>query len=304
MGAAPYKRCIMKERTIYALGFFDGVHLGHQALLEQCKQLAQAHSCRSGAVTFSSHPDSLVLGQSPALLNTAEDRVQLLCSFGLDAVKEIPFDRELMTTHWSVFLDSLLAAGAAGFVCGEDFRFGAGGIGTAKKLAAYCEKKQLPYAIVPEQLMDGERISSTRIRTLLEQGDIENVTRLLGHPHVLTGTVKPGKQLGRTLGFPTANLQFPAELAVPKFGVYVCVAVVDGQPHLALCNIGTRPTVAGEDVNAEVHLLDFEGDLYGKALAIGFCAFLRPEKKFDSIEELQAQIAADIAKTRQAVQNS
>ena len=294
----------MNQKTIYALGFFDGVHLGHQALLEQCKRLAQEHGCQSGAVTFSSHPDSLVLGEAPALLNTSDDRAQLLYSFGLDAVKEIPFDREMMTTHWSVFLDSLLAAGAAGFVCGEDFRFGAGGLGTAKKLAAYCEKKQLPYAIVPEQLMDGERISSTRIRTLLEQGDIDGVTRLLGHPHVLTGTVQAGKQLGRTLGFPTANLQFPAELAVPRFGVYVCIALVDDQPRLSLCNIGTRPTVDGEGVNAEVHILDYDGDLYGKELAIGFCAFLRPEKKFDSIEELQAQIAADIAKTRQAVQNS
>ena len=288
----------MKEKTIYALGFFDGVHLGHQALLEQCKRLAQLHGCQAGAVTFTSHPDSLVLGAPPALLNTGDDRARLLYTFGLDIVKEIPFDRELMTTHWSVFLNSLVAHGAAGFVCGDDFRFGSGGLGTARKLAAYCEKRQLPYAIVSEQLMDGERISSTRIRQALEQGDIENVTRLLGHPHVLTGIVTPGKQLGRTLGFPTANLPFPSELAAPRFGVYVCVAVVKDKPYLSLCNIGTRPTVEGEGVNAEVHLLDFDGDLYGKELSIGFCAFLRPEKKFDSLEELKTQIAEDSAQVR------
>lgn len=294
----------MNKQTIYALGFFDGVHLGHQALLAACRELADQKVCQSGAVTFTSHPDSLVLGQAPALLNTSDDRARLLYAFGVDTVKEIPFDRELMTTHWSVFLDSLLAAGAAGFVCGDDFRFGAGGLGTPKKLAAYCEKRELPYAIVSEQVMDGERISSTRIRALLEQGDMESVSRLLGHPHVLTGTVIPGKQLGRTLGFPTANLPVPAELATPRLGVYVCVTLVDDQTYVSLCNIGTRPTVEDEGINAEVHLLDFAGDLYGKEITIAFYAFLRPEKKFDSLEELKEQIAKDIATTRQTLQKS
>lgn len=288
----------MKEQTIYALGFFDGVHLGHQALLAACRELADKHGCKAGVVTFTSHPDSLVLGESPALLNTSDDRARLLYSFGMDIVKEIPFDRELMTTHWSVFLNSLLAVGATGFVCGDDFRFGSGGLGTPKKLAAYCEKRQLPYAIVPEQLMDGERISSTRIRKALEQGDMENVSRLLGHPHVLTGTVTPGKQLGRTLGFPTANLPFSAALAKPRLGVYACVTLVDDQTYVSLCNIGTRPTVEGEGINAEVHLLDFAGDLYGKEITVAFLSFLRPEKKFDSLEELKAQIAEDIAQIR------
>ena len=289
----------MEKKTIYALGFFDGVHLGHQALLKQCRELADQNGCQAGVVTFTSHPDSLVLGEPPALLNTSDDRARLLYAFGMDIVKEIPFDRELMTTHWSTFLDRLLAVGAAGFVCGDDFRFGSGGLGTAKKLAAYCKKKELPYAIVPEQIMGGERISSTRIRSLLEQGDLENVSRLLGHPHVLTGMVTPGKQLGRTLGFPTANLPFPTELATPKLGVYVCVALVDDQTYVSLCNIGIRPTVAGESINAEIHLLDFDSDLYGKEITIAFHTFLRPEKKFESLEELKAQIAEDIAQVRQ-----
>jgi len=289
----------MEEKTIYALGFFDGVHLGHQALLAQCRRLAQQYSCQAGVVTFTSHPDSLVLGEPPALLNTEDDRARLLYSFGVDIVKEIPFNRELMTTHWSVFLNSLVAEGAAGFVCGDDFRFGSGGLGTAKKLAAYCEKQELPYAIVPEQQMDGERISSTRIRKALEDGDLETVSRLLGHPHVLTGIVTPGKQLGRTLGFPTANLPFPAELAAPKFGVYACKVSVDGSTYTAVTNIGTRPTVNGEGVTGEAHILDFQGDLYGKEITVAFCHFLRPEKKFDSLEELKAQIAADVAKTRE-----
>lgn len=287
----------MEQKTIYALGFFDGVHLGHQALLAACRELADKHSCQAGAVTFTSHPDSLVLGASPALLNTSDDRARLLYSFGLDNVKEIPFDRALMTTHWSAFLDSLLAVGAAGFVCGDNFRFGSGGLGTPKKLAAYCEKRRLPYAIVPQQLMDGERISSTRIRALLEQGDMENVSRLLGHPHVLTGIVTPGKQLGRTIGFPTANLTYPDGLLIPKFGVYACKVSVDGNTYAAVTNIGTRPTVKGKGITVEAHLPDFQGDLYGKEITLAFCCFLRPEKKFDSLAQLQAQITEDIVKT-------
>ena len=289
-----------EQKTIYALGFFDGVHLGHQALLKQCRELAAKHGCNAGVVTFTSHPDGLVLGQSPALLNTSDDRTRLLYAYGVDVVKEIPFDRELMSTHWSAFLNSLVAIGAAGFVCGDDFRFGAGGLGTPKKLAAYCNKRGLPYAVVPEQRMVGARISSSRIRELLEEGKPEKAGKLLGHPHILTGEVLSGKQLGRTIGIPTANLVFPAGVIVPKFGVYACKVGFDGKAYSAVTNIGTRPTVEGEGVNAEVHLLDFDGDLYGKEITVAFCKFLRPEQKFDSLEELKEQIDDDISQVRKA----
>ena len=288
----------MEQKTIYALGFFDGVHLGHQALLKKCRELADKNGCKAGVVTFTSHPDSLVLGTPPALLNTSDDRARLIYSFGMDVVKEIPFDRELMTTHWSDFLNSLVAMGAAGFVCGDDFRFGSGGLGTARKLAAYCEKRELPCAIVPEQILDGSRISSTRIRALLESGQLTEANRLLGHAHFLTETVQTGKRLGRTLGFPTANVTFPAGVIVPKFGVYACTVAFDGNTYTAVTNIGIRPTVDGEGVNAEAHLLDFEGDLYGKEITVAFCQFLRPEQKFANLDALKAQIAEDIAQTQ------
>ena len=289
----------MNKQTIYALGFFDGVHLGHQALLAKCRELAAAQGCQTGVVTFTSHPDALVLGTAPMLLNTSADRARLLYAYGVDTVKEIPFDKAVMTTHWADFLRSLMVSGAAGFVCGDDFRFGAGGLGTPKKLAAFCQTQGLPYAIVPQQLMDGERISSSRIRALLEQGQLDKANRLLGHVHFLTGTVQTGKQLGRTIGFPTANLTFPEGIIVPKFGVYACNATIDGKVYAAVTNVGSRPTVNGEGINAEVHLLDFAGDLYGKEITVAFLAFLRPEKKFDSLEELKAQIAEDIAQVRQ-----
>ena len=288
----------MDQQTIFALGFFDGVHLGHQALLTACRHLAAKHRCRAGVATFLGHPVGLVSGKAPALLNTNEDRKRLLLTYGAESVLELPFDKALMETPWADFLENLLEKGAGGFVCGEDFRFGRRGEGTAEKLADFCRERGLPWAIVPEQDAGGSRISSTRIRDLLEQGDVKTANRLLGHPHFLSGTVITGKQLGRTIGIPTANLQFPEGTLVPKLGVYATTVVADGKNYAAVTNIGTRPTVNGQGVNAECHLLDFQGDLYGKQILVLFRDFLRPEQKFDSLEALKTQIAADIAKTR------
>ncbi|MBQ3492332.1 MAG: bifunctional riboflavin kinase/FAD synthetase [Oscillospiraceae bacterium] len=286
------------DKKIYALGFFDGVHLGHQALLKECRRLAEQNGCAAAAVTFTTHPDGLVFGKAPALLNTTEDKARILSAFGMADVLALPFDETLMRTPWWEFLEALIALGGAGFVCGDDFRFGAKGEGTAEKLAAFCKERDLPCAIVPEQVLDGERISSSRIRACLEQGDLEQANRLLGHPMLLTGTVQTGKQLGRTLGFPTANLTFPEGLIVPRFGVYACGVSIDEKVHYAVANIGTRPTVDGEGVTIEVHLLDFDGDLYGKEVSVAFYKFLRPEKKFASLEELQREIQKNVLETR------
>lgn len=288
----------MNQKTIYALGFFDGVHLGHQALLKACRELASAHDCRAGVVTFTVHPDGPVSGNAPLLLNTNEDKAQLLTAYGMDTVVQLPFDDALKTTHWSSFLTQLVQSGAAGFVCGSDFRFGAGAVGTAKKLAAYCESREMPFCIVPQQLLDSIRVSSTHIRELIKAGDIQTANRFLDHPHILSGQVMPGKQLGRTLGFPTANLHLPAYVLPPRFGVYACKATVDGNVYTAVTNVGTRPTVNGDGVTAEAHLLDFQGDLYGKTLTLAFYAFLRPEKKFDSVTQLQEEILKNTAETR------
>lgn len=289
----------MENKIIYALGFFDGVHLGHQALLTACRELADKHDCQAGAVTFTAHPNTFVSGSAPALITTSEERKQLLFCYGMDFVAELPFDKQVMTTHWSEFLNQLVAGGAVGFVCGDDFRFGAGGSGTAKKLEAFCKKRQLPYAIVPEQILGGKRISSTQIRELLEAGRAEEAAELLGRPHTLTGKVQAGHQLGRTMDFATANLAIPAGVVIPKLGVYACKVAVDGNLYTAVTNIGTRPTVGGEGITAEAHLLDFEGDLYGEEITVAFCQFLRPEKKFDSLAQLKEQIAQDILKTRE-----
>jgi riboflavin kinase/FMN adenylyltransferase len=284
---------LIRKHTVFALGFFDGVHLGHQALLKACRELAEKHGCRVGVVTFISHPDALVLGKAPVLLNTREDRKQLLQAFGVEEVWEFPFNKETMSTFWADFLDELVRGGAEGFVCGEDFRFGAGGNGTAQKLAAFCKVRDMPCAIIPEQVLDGARISSTHIRKLLEDGNVIDANRFLGHPHILSGPVVPGRQLGRTIGIPTANLTIPDGVLIPKRGVYATRVTVDGKTYPAVTNIGTRPTVAGDSVTVESYLLDFSGDLYGKEIRIFFLGYLREEKRFSSQNELIMQINVD-----------
>lgn len=292
------------ENTIYALGFFDGVHIGHQALLLACSHLAQRHSCAAGVTTFTIHPDGLVSGKTPALLNTIEDRDRLLLGFGISKLLEFPFDKQLMDTPWEDFLLQLLSQGAAGFVCGSDFRFGRRGEGNAALLAEFCKSRSLPYAVVPEQTLEGIRVSSTYIRQLIEQGDISRANRFLGHPHIISGKVVSGRGLGHTIGVPTANLLLPPELVTPKLGVYACKALVDGTEYLAVTNIGSRPTVGGHQVRLESWLLDFSGDLYGKPLLLMFHQFLRPEQKFASLEELKAEIEKNALETRKFFENT
>jgi len=283
----------MKKRTIYALGFFDGVHRGHQTLLTACRQMADFTGCTAGAVTFTSHPDALVYGKAPVLINTPEDRKMLLEQYHIAEVLQLPFDEALMRKPWQVFLEDLLQQGAAGFICGEDFRFGCGGEGNAQRLEAFCRQHDLLWSIIPEQTLEGVRISSTYIRTLLEQGKMAQAVRFLGHPHILTGTVIHGRGLGHTIGIPTANLALPEGIVCPAYGVYACKARLDGEAYRAVTNIGMRPTVGGSHVTVEAYLLDFSGDLYGKELTLEFYDFLRPEQKFDSLDALRAQIRQD-----------
>ena len=285
-------------KRIYALGFFDGVHRGHQALLAACYNLAAEKNCETAAITFENHPQSLFSDNLPPLINTVADRRRLLHYFGITHVELLPVTKEVMSINWRDFIQNLVDHGAAGFVCGDDFHFGSRGEGDAQKLQEFCDELGLPCVIVPEQTVEGVRVSSTHIRNLLEQGDVEQATAFLGHPHILTGEVVSGRSLGRTLGTPTANLRIPDGLICPRHGVYACRAMVDGQEFAAVTNIGTRPTVSGTHVTVEPWLLDFSGDLYGKELTLQFHKFLRPERKFDSLEELRAEIQKNAAQTR------
>ena len=286
-------------KKIFALGFFDGVHLGHQALLKSCLRLAESGNAIPCAITFDRHPQAMFTQTPPRLVNALEGRIHLLRSFGMEEVTVLPVTKEVMSTPWEKFLDDLVAEGAVGFVCGSDYRFGDRGEGTAEKLKDYCLSHGLSCAVVGDRELDGVRISSTHIRGLLENGDLEEANRFLGHPHVLTGQVVSGRKIGRTIGVPTANLQLPEEAVMLPHGVYACKAEVEGKTYLAVTNVGNRPTVGGHRVTVEPWLLDFDGDLYGRTITLLFYAFLRPEKKFDSLEELKTEIQKNALQTRE-----
>lgn len=288
----------MKQNYVFALGFFDGVHLGHQALLSECVRLARAMDCETAAITFENHPQSFFRREVPPLLTTLQDRFRLLLRYGIDHVYPFAVNESVMTTPWQDFLRELMEFGAVGFVCGDDFRFGSRGEGNGEKLRSFCEERGMPCVIVPEQTMDDVRISSTYIRRQIESGDMATAVRFLGHGHTLTGTVVEGRKLGHKLGFPTANIELPQGVIVPRHGVYACYAFVGDRRYMAVCNVGNRPTVAGHQVRTETWLLDFSGDLYGRAVTLEFLRFLRPEQRFESLDALRQAVLGDAQMTR------
>lgn len=292
------------KKKVFALGFFDGVHLGHQALLGACVDMAQKLGAIPAAVTFDIHPASLVAGDATGLINTAQDRLGLLKSEGIQQVHTLHFDKKTMATPWQSFFAYLTRElGAVGLICGDDFRFGCNGEGTAKRLRSACEQAGIACTVVPEQTLKGIRVSSTHIRGLIQAGEMESAAEFLGHPHILSGEVISGRKLGRTIGVPTANLLLPEGVVAPKFGVYACRALVEGEKMPAVTNIGTRPTVGGHRVTVEPWILDFQGDLYGKQITLEFYKFLRPEQKFPSLEALQTRILQDAENTRSYFRN-
>ena len=289
----------MNEQTAYALGFFDGVHLGHTALLRACRVMAEENGCRAGVVTFSNHPDALVFGRAPGLIQTPQERDQILHRY-VDTVISLPFDRALMTMPWRGFFEMLrVQYHAAGLVCGADFCFGDRGAGNAARLLAACREAGMPCTVVPQQTLGEIPVSSTHIRALLAQGDVAEAARFLGRPYSLAGEVVPGQGLGRKLGTPTANLAVAPGLLLPRFGVYACRAWVDGKPYQAAVNVGLRPTVGAEQPGVEAWLPDFSGDLYGRTLRLDFAHFLRPEQKFETLADLQAEIRKNTAQMRE-----
>ena len=290
------------QKRVIALGFFDGIHIGHAALLQRtCERAAEIGAVPS-ALSFDVHPDTLVLGKPVPLINSSAGRADLIRRlFGIENVIFIHFDRTVMQMPWQDFVQTLITEmNAVWVVVGHDFRFGWKGQGTAEKLRAYCAENALGCDVIPPVMLEGRVVSSTYIRTLIEEGDMERANAYLGHPHTLVDTVHYGFRLGTKMGTPTINMRFPEGVIVPRHGVYAARAILeDGSSHMAVTNVGVRPTVSGENrVSVESFILDYSGNLYDQRVRVEFYQFIRPEQKFESVDALRQQILADAETTR------
>ena len=292
----------MSTKRVIALGFFDGIHIGHAALLRRTKERAAEIGATPSVLSFDVHPDTLVFGREVPLINSAAGRADLIRRlFGIESVIFIHFDKTVMQMPWQDFVQTLITEmDAAWVVVGHDFRFGWKGEGTAERLQSYCAEHGLGCDVIPAVTLEGKVVSSTYIRDLISEGEMEAANRFLGHPHSLVDTVHYGYRLGTKMGTPTINMRFPASVVVPRFGVYAAkVFLEDGSEHMAVTNVGVRPTVSGEDrVSVESFILDFSGNLYDHKVRVEFHAFLRPEQKFESVDALKAQILRDAEHTR------
>ena len=294
----------MQERVI-ALGFFDGVHRGHGALLRRAAEEARRRGCTPAVFTFDRPPKEVITGIPCPLINSPEDRSDLVKRlYGIDEMLMVPFDDEMRTTPWDRFVTDILVGryGAVHLVAGHDHHFGYKNQGSPELLREKCAELGLGCDIIPAVTLDGVTVSSTHIRKLLEEGGVETARAFLGHPHVLTQTVGHGRRLGRTIGVPTANLVAPPHVLLPKRGVYAAkVTLPDGRAFGGVTNVGIRPTVNhGQDVTVEPWILDSDGDLYGQKRRVEFFRRLRDERKFESLEALKTQIQCDAVRTREA----
>ncbi len=297
---------MMREPRVVALGFFDGVHIGHGALLNETLRLSRLLGARSCALTFDRHPETLICGQPMPLINTLDDRITLIKRYGVEEVLVEPFDKRLMQMPWPLFVDDILIEqySAVAVVAGHDYRFGYMGQGDAATLSAYGQDRGLTVSIQPRIEIEGITVSSTYIRTLIAQGELRRAGRFLGHPHILSGVVMRGQQLGGSLGAPTVNLLLPDGVQCPAMGVYAALVEADGQVFRAATNVGVRPTVSDSGpVWLESHLLDFNGNLYGETVCVTLLHFLRPERKFPDLSALAAQIGRDLETARQFFQD-
>ncbi|ACK72402.1 riboflavin biosynthesis protein RibF [Gloeothece citriformis PCC 7424] len=321
--------------TAIALGNFDGIHLGHQKVISSIwthsslvapperspvKDPKKIYSdCYSTVVTFNPHPREFFSGQKKQCLTPLAEKILLLEQLGVEQLILLPFDQKLASLSPQAFVEEILVEKLQGrrVSVGADFRFGCQRTGGAEDLKAIASQFGIEVFITSlktnfsaDDPSENLRISSSRIRQALAEGKIEDANQMLGRPYTLTGTVVTGQKLGRTLGFPTANLELPQDKLLPRFGVYA--VRVEIKEHLldtdsktgfqGVINIGCRPTVAGESPTVEVHLLDWSGDLYGQCLIVSLEQFIRSEAKFPSLDALKAQIGADCELARKILQ--
>ncbi|MBL92839.1 MAG: riboflavin biosynthesis protein RibF [Myxococcales bacterium] len=290
--------------AVVAIGSFDGLHLGHNALFQRVHQIAQQEKCITGVVTFDPHPVKVLAPTlAPPTILSRSDKIAGIAQKGFDYLLMQAFTPDFAQMAPEDFATEVLkdAMGVRAVVVGYDFSFGRKAAGKAKDLKVWLEPHGVSVHIITAQSLDGLVMSSTKIRAFILEGNVHGACTLLGRPFRLSGPVVSGDQRGRSIGTRTANVQ-PEQELIPKRGVYAAHAIIDGKRLPAVINVGLRPTFEGEGVRVEAHLLDFDADLYGSELVLEFVERIRPERKFPSKEALVAQIQKDIAETKKILE--
>ncbi len=285
------------KKTAIALGYFDGVHLAHQKIISRAVELANAGGMRPIALSFDSPPSLLLRGEAPLSLTERGEKERLIGELGAECVL-LPVTRELLQMSGRDFAAKVLVNKfhAVAAVCGYNYHFGRDRL-TAGDLASLGRELGFEAAVMPEERLGGQSVSSSRIRELLLNGRPEEAALMLGRPYSTAGEVRHGKSLGRTMGFPTVNL-YPGPLPLER-GVYATRVIFDGAEYAGVTNVGVNPTVHDGGTRVETHILDFTGNLYGKYVTVKFLHFIRPERVFPSVDELFAQIRRDAERVRE-----
>ena len=288
-----------REPFIAALGDFDGVHLGHRSVLAATREAAKCRGTKSAAWFFNESTKD-----GAAQLYDIEQKEREIAALSIDYSVREDFQtvRDLLPEEFvGGYLPSI---GCAGVVCGFNFRFGRGAAGDADMLSALCLEHGLFFSSVPPVTVHGAAVSSSRIRALLTDGDAEGAAELLGRPYSVASAVDHGRAVGRSFGFPTINQSFDSRRVIPRRGVYITQTYVDGRRYGSVSNVGSRPTVGGHALRLETHILDYNGDLYGKEPEVCFLKFIRPEMTFAGEEELCRAIAGDVAAAKEYFETS
>ncbi|MBE7033903.1 MAG: bifunctional riboflavin kinase/FAD synthetase [Ruminococcaceae bacterium] len=284
------------KATSIALGFFDGVHIAHQKIIKSAVDFANENSLTPIALSFDKSPLEILCPEKVRYITTLEGKQEIIEKLGAKA-EFLTVSKDLLNMSPEDFIEKILVNkyNVKHIVCGYDYRFGKGGKGDTELLCKMGENLGFTVEILDCEVLWGEKISSSRIRELISEGNIESANELIGRNFSLSGEVCEGKHLGRKLGFPTANVFFGKHTIIPKNGVYKTIVTVKGNGYPAITNTGINPTVGGEALRTETYIPDFEGNLYGEKINIEFIGFIREEKKFDNIEELKKQIQADVS---------